>query len=77
MKRVKSFCKTSLFFIAFVFGACNYNTKDSGTDDTLSSEGLSKPYVKNTKNDSAMHNDTIVTQPDDNNMNKNNPDITK
>jgi len=77
MKTVKLFLITKLFFIAFVFGSCNHNPKDSDTDNTVSSEGLSRPYVKNSKNDSVVHNDTIVTPPDDNNMNKNNPDITK
>ncbi|HXD92447.1 MAG TPA: hypothetical protein VNX01_04500 [Bacteroidia bacterium] len=59
-----------LFFIAFVFGACNQNKNDSDTDSTLSSEGLNKPYVKNVKNDSTMHNDTIITPPEDNNLDK-------
>jgi hypothetical protein len=77
MKKGKLFSVISLFFIAFVFEACNQNKNDSDTDSTLSFEGLNKPYVKNVKNDSTMHNDTIITQPDDNNMNKNNPDITK
>jgi hypothetical protein len=75
MKTVIFFLIKGLFFIAFIFSACN--NKDSDTDNTVSSEGLNKPYVKNTKNDSATHNDTIVTPPDDNTMNENNPDITK
>jgi|GEM_PF-1783243 len=78
MKKVKLIFKASFFFTVFALVACNHNTKDSDTDDTVSSEGLSKPYVKNTKNDSTVHNDTIITPPDDDNsMNKNNPDITK
>jgi hypothetical protein len=77
MKTIKLFLVTKLFFIVFIFESCNYNSKDSDTDNTVSSEGLSKPYVKNSKNDSVIHNDTIITPPDDNSMNKNNPDITK
>jgi len=75
MKTVILFLMKGLFFIGFIFMACN--SKDSDTDNTVSSEGLSKPYVKNTKNDSAIHKDTIITPPDDNTMNKDNPDITK
>ena len=77
MKRVKLIFKASLFFIVFTLVACSHNTKDSDTDDTVSSEGLSKPYVKDTKNDSTVHNDTVITPADDNNLDKNNPDITK
>lgn len=76
MKTVKLFSITALFFIALIFEACNPHAKNKDTDDTLNSEGLNKPYVNNSK-DSAMHNDTIITPPDDNSMNKNNPDITK
>ncbi|HXD93244.1 MAG TPA: hypothetical protein VNX01_08525 [Bacteroidia bacterium] len=76
MKTTKLLLITKLFFTAFVFGACNPNSKDSDTDNTVSAEGLSKPSVKNSKNNSTANNDTIITPPDDS-MNKNNPDITK
>lgn len=75
MKTIKLYLITCLFLIAFE--ACNHNVKNDSTDNTISPEGLDKPFVKNTK-DSTTHNDTIITPADDDNsMNKNNPDITK
>ena len=76
MKAVK-FYFTTLFLVAIVFASCNPHPPKDNADSQVSSEGLDSPTTLNIKKDSTLHNDTIVTPTDDNNMNKNNPDITK
>jgi len=76
MKTVKLFLITGLFLTTMVLEACSSRTQNNDADSVVSSEGLDSPSIKNPKKDSTVQ-DTIITPPDDNSMNRNNPDITK
>ncbi|HXU28586.1 MAG TPA: hypothetical protein VN698_15255 [Bacteroidia bacterium] len=72
---IKLFSITGLFFV--ILTSCSPHAANNDANAPASSEGIDSPSITSIKKDSTIHNDTIVTPPDDNNMNKNNPDITK
>ena len=74
MKLLKTFLSIGLFFISIAFTACNQNSKDNNSTNTIGYSDSST--VK--KDSASVTNDTLTdTKGVNGGATKNNPDITR